>query len=307
MRPSAALIVTFVALLLAGCSGSSSGGSGSADESVPVAPPGDSLEALWRGPGEAVAVVAGTSDHAVGPNRISFLIANSRGELVERKRARVWLAWGKDAKPFAETTATLEPVGVPGGAKADALFIYVINVKVARAGTLWYVARPVGARIQAIGTVKVAAATAAPAIGARAVPSQTPTLRSTGGDLDELTTSTRVDRALYKVSVAEALAAKTPFLVTFATPQFCQTRVCGPVVEVVSAARRRLAGTGVRFIHVEVYEDNNPGKGANRWVREWKLPTEPFTFVVDREGRVSARFEGAVSVGELVTALRRVA
>jgi hypothetical protein len=72
---------------------------------------------------------------------------------------------------------------------------------------------------------------------------------------------------------------------------------------VVDAVRRE---TGVRAIHVEVYEDNDPDKGINRWMREWKLPTEPWVFVVDRRGRIAARFEGSVSVGELEHAVQRV-
>jgi hypothetical protein len=183
-----------------------------------------------------------------------------------------------------------------------------MHVRAPNVGTLWYVAKPIGgAAVQALGSVKVRAKPAAPGVGSSAVRSETPTLRSTGGDLKELSTSKRPDRALYTTSVAEALDAHEPFVVTFATPQFCQTRVCGPVVDVVTAARKKLVGTDVRFIHVEVYEDNNPGQGVNRWVTEWKLPTEPYTFVVDRKGIVRASFEGAASVDEIVTAARKVA
>lgn len=250
--------------------------------------------------------IAGTSDHGVGPNRISFLVVGPSGNLVERPTAKVWLAHGRDQAPYATATARLEPVGVPGGDKADAQNIYVLHTSVSRPGTLWYVARPAGSSLRALGSVKVRSHTIAPAVGDRAVDTDTPTLRSTGGNLRELSTSKKPDRALYETSVSEALAAHEPFLVTFATPEFCQTRVCGPVVDVVSAARRRLAGSGVQFIHVEIYQDNNPGEGVNRWVSAWKLPTEPYTFVVDRHGVVRATFEGAVSVDELVAAVKRV-
>jgi len=63
----------------------------------------------------------------------------------------------------------------------------------------------------------------------------------------------------------------------------------------------------VRFIHVEVYEDNDPARGYNRWMRDWHLDTEPWTFVVNRRGRISARFEGTVSVRELEEAVEQVA
>ena len=54
----------------------------------------------------------------------------------------------------------------------------------------------------------------------------------------------------------------------------------------------------------EIYEDNLPGNGVNRWVKEWKLPTEPWVFVVDRNGVVRDRFEGAISVAELEQSVR---
>ena len=50
-------------------------------------------------------------------------------------------------------------------------------------------------------------------------------------------------------------------------------------------------------MHVEIYKDNNPAKGFNRFVRQWHLPTEPWTFVVGRDGRIKAKFEGALSGG----------
>ena len=55
---------------------------------------------------------------------------------------------------------------------------------------------------------------------------------------------------------------------------------------------------------VEVYEENDPAKGFNQWMQEWKLQTEPWTFLVDANGKIVERFEGTVSVNELETAVR---
>jgi glutathione peroxidase-family protein len=91
--------------------------------------------------------------------------------------------------------------------------------------------------------------------------------------------------------------------VTFATPKFCSSRTCGPVVDVVEEVQRRVDDERVRFIHVEVFEGNDPAKGFNRWMREWNLPTEPWTFLVGADGRIVDRFEGTVSVAELEEAV----
>jgi hypothetical protein len=305
-RPLAPALVLAVATLLAGCGGSGEAGDEASDTTG--TPAGGTLEALWRAPGEDVAVVAGTSDHAVGENRISFLVVDKQSRLVERPTARVWVSRGLKQRPFARTTARLEPIGVPGGETADDVGgIYVATIDTPTPGTYWFLAEPVGGRkVQALGNVVVRERSKAPSVGDRAIPSKTPTLESTGGDLAALTTSRRPDPALYRTSIAEATASHAPFVVSFATPQFCQTRTCGPVVDVVSAVRKRLSKPGWRFIHVEIYEDNDPAKGVNRWVAQWRLPTEPFTFVVDPTGVIRAKLEGAFSAGELERAVEAV-
>ena len=305
-RSRVAAILTGLGLaLLGGCGGSDEGASTSAET---VSPATGTLEALWRAPGEDVAVVAGTSDHEVGANRVSFLVVDKQSRLVERPIAKVWIARGLKQRPFATGTARLERIGVPGGSTADDVGgIYVTTIDASRPGTYWFLAEPVGGRkVQALGTVVVRKQSTAPSLGDRALATRTPTVASTGGALAELTTSRKPDRALYERSVAEVVTAKEPFVVTFATPQFCQTRTCGPGVEVVSAVRKRAASSGVRFIHVEIYADNDPAKGVNRWVKEWKLPTEPFTYVVDRRGVIRTKLEGAFSAGELSRAVAAV-
>jgi hypothetical protein len=121
-----------------------------------------------------------------------------------------------------------------------------------------------------------------------------------------VTTAREPDRELYRHSIAENLRDGRPFVVVFATPKFCTSRTCGPVVEVVSEVRQRHAAAELDFVHVEIYEGNDPAKGENRWVREWKLPSEPWVFLVGADGRVRARFEGTVSVRELDAAVRRL-
>jgi len=107
-------------------------------------------------------------------------------------------------------------------------------------------------------------------------------------------------------ALEQALRDKAPFVVVFATPKFCQSRACGPVVDVVDEMRREFASRGVRFIHVEVYEDNDPQKGLNPWMKEWNLQTEPWVFVVGADGRIKAKFEGSASADELRAAIEPV-
>jgi hypothetical protein len=236
---------------------------------------------------------------------VSFLVVTDRGQTVNTPTADVWVARSRSDVPFARTVAHLERIGVPGGASAGPeSHIYVAHVRIPRPGTYWLVARPIGGdvHISGIRDLEVRMRAATPAVGTRAIPSRTPTLST--APVAQLTTRVPPDRALLRYSVAGSLRAHVPFVLAFATPRYCTSRVCGPVVEVVDSVRREFAKTGIRFIHVEIYTDNNPSKGENRWVRQWNLPSEPWTFLVGRDGRIKAKFEGAVSRAELATAVR---
>lgn len=293
----ASLAVVALIFLATGCSSSRG------------TPKGGTLEALWRSSDRSVAWIPGTSDYSPGVVRVSFLVVDARGRVVATPRAHVWVARSLRDKPFTQTTARLEPIGVPGvSTGADAKSIYVAHVGLPAAGHYQLVARPIGGkeRIAVLGDVIVQARSASPAVGSRAYPSKTPTLASTGGRTALLTTSVPPDRALLRTSIAAALAAHLPFVVTFATPRYCESRICGPVVDVVDHVRKQYAHTPVRFIHVEIYKDNDPSKGPNRWVQQWHLPGEPWTFLVGRDGRIKAKFQGSVSMTELGQAIRRL-
>jgi hypothetical protein len=253
-----------------------------------------------------VSVTAGASEFVPGAVRYPFLVIRDDARPVNRRTAGVWLATARNRKPFDHATAHLEPIGVPGVSEpafGGVTRIYVAHLRVPRPGRYWLVAAPSGARIQAIGTLDVVAHGSSPAIGAPAPRSATPTLAT--ASVASLTTRRPPDLALLRYSVAGALAEHRPFVVTFATPKFCTSRTCGPVVDVVDAVRRQFASSTVRFIHVEVFQGNDPAKGYNRWMKQWGLRSEPWTFLVGRDGRVKAKFEGSVSAGELAAAVRR--
>ena len=289
MRVTVAVLGLLTCLIAAGC-----GGSSSAQEE----PNATTLEALWRAPGEDVAIIPGSGDFGPGRVRLSFLVVDGQGRVVTRPEAKVWLARGLKQPPFATTTARAERIGVEGGDDNEVPEVFVTTLDIEKPGTYWVLAEPVGGKkIQAVGNVVVKAEPAAPAVGDPAPVSNTPTLANS--TLKQLTTDKTPDRELYQASVADALRRHEPFVVAFATPAYCTSRTCGPVVDVVDTVRRSHAGSGIRFIHVEIYERNDPANGENRWVKEWKLPSEPWVFLVGEDGRVKERFEGAVSVREL--------
>jgi hypothetical protein len=143
-----------------------------------------------------------------------------------------------------------------------------------------------------------------PAVGDRAIRVHTPTLASVGGDAAKIDTRRPAAKDLLQTDLASVLG-KRPVVITFATPLLCQSRVCGPVVDVVEQVKAR-APKDIAFIHQEIYRDNKVSDGATPQVAAWRLPSEPWTFVIDRSGRITTRFEGAFSVGELQRAIAHV-
>ena len=252
-----------------------------------------------------VGITAGASEFVPGDVRYPFVVIRNDARPVNRPAATVWVATSRSDAPFQRTRARLEPIGIPGRSQpafGGVTRIYVAHLRIPRPGEYWLVAQPDGARIQGLGVVKVEGHSASPAIGAKAPRSETPTLAT--APAAQITTSRPPDLPLLRYSVAGSLAARKPFVVTFATPKFCTSRTCGPVVDVVETVRRRFEPRGVRFIHVEVFDRNDPTRGYNRWMRQWGLASEPWVFLVGADGRVKAKFEGSVSEAELAAAVR---
>src|SRR3954453_17653314 len=144
-----------------------------------------------------------------------------------------------------------------------------------------------------------------PGVGDRAIAVHTRTLADVGGDAAQIDTRIPPATDLLNTDLADVVGHK-PVVITFATPALCQSRVCGPVVDIVEQAKAH-APAGVAFIHQEIWNDNKVRKGNIQGpVAAWRLRTEPWTFVIARSGRIAARFEGPFSLGELERAIAKV-
>lgn len=155
----------------------------------------------------------------------------------------------------------------------------------------------------------VRAGTVAPDIGEPAPSPDTPTL--TDAPLSALTTDDDPNERFYRSSIADVVASGETAVVVFATPAFCVSAACGPLLEITKAVAPDYPE--VTFVHVEVYTGfDEPGfrPGADSLAPAlgpefWNLPSEPWVFVID-EGVVVARFEGVMAPEELHAALNQV-
>jgi peroxiredoxin len=111
---------------------------------------------------------------------------------------------------------------------------------------------------------------------------------------------------LHAMSIADALApGQKPLVLLFATPALCTSATCAPELQAVQELHTAYA-EAANFIHVEIYQFPFDGQHVAPTVEEWHLPSDPWTFVVDKTGIVRDRFEGAAPMEELEPALKAV-
>jgi hypothetical protein len=153
-------------------------------------------------------------------------------------------------------------------------------------------------------------------VGAMAPSTPTPTSATAGGVLASITTDPSPDPRFYQLSEDQALAQHKPFVLVFATPAFCTSRVCGPTLDVVKAVAK--TEPDMSFIQVEPYLmhyangslqpilDANNNLQANPATTAWGIQTEPWVYVVDGTGTVTASYEAVVVPADLTAAIDKV-
>jgi hypothetical protein len=142
-----------------------------------------------------------------------------------------------------------------------------------------------------------------PAVGTAPPRMHTPTLTDVGGNAAAIDTRLPPS-SMHDVDFADVLGKK-PVVLLFATPQLCQSRVCGPVVDLAEQVKADASNSDVAFIHMEVYRDNRIDRGIRPQMAAFHLQSEPWLFTFNRAGKVAARIEGAFSERELNDAIAK--
>jgi len=319
-----ALTATAIAaVLLAGCGGGSDDeGDGSRDRPAPSpadfpAATGKTLQqVLSASSGEGPVVSPAARVLRQGDNRFAFGVFSLDHAQITDAQVAVYAAPGAGLQgpaigPF---TARIEDLSTEPAFRAEttssdpdaAQAIYITQIPLDKPGA-WTFAALVkeedGYSGSLLPTPSEVGQFDPPEVGDPAPSVHTPTADEVA-DISEIDTRVPPDD-MHDEDLADVLGRK-PVVLLFATPQLCQSRICGPVVDVAEQVKREF-GDRVAFIHQEVYNDNEIDKGVRPQMRSYRLPSEPWLFVIDRSGKVSTVIEGAFSVGELQDAVRRVA
>jgi hypothetical protein len=295
-RRTLLLLTPLLLLLIAACS------SGSDDPII-------SSEQQAGGPEYSGIII--TTDMAVGVNRILFGVINRDGMPVPGTTSEVgahFLVPREDARELKDS-ATAEFVSWP--TSVGGVFVAEFDLDVAGAYEIDIdFTSNDGTPIFAQTSFIVKEEPSTPAIGSPAPASVTHTAAGTD-DISHITSSPEPDLDLYELSVHEALEQDKPLVIVFATPAFCVSATCGPQVGELSKIKERV-GDRANYIHVEVFEDphliegDRPSGGLVPAVDEWGLPTEPWTFIIDSQGLVQAKFEQFTTAEEIEAKLLEI-
>jgi hypothetical protein len=309
------------AALAAGC-----GGGGDDDSSAappPVARPEDFPKPAGRSLGElqkkygmgGPVLSPSMKSLQVGKNRFGFgLFTRSREQIADAPVA-VYVApvsGGPARGPYVTRYESLKvaPQFLSQSVAADkdaAKSVYVGEIEFKKPGQYYVLgltrlddrlvaATPAGPPLEVLKDDPV------PDVGDKAPITHTPTKASVGGDLSKIDTR-EPPSDMHDDDLADVLGKK-PAVLLFATPALCQSRVCGPVVDIAEQVRAKYPDDAA-WIHMEIYNDNEAEKGFRPQVVKWSLPSEPWVFTIDRKGRIAAKIEGAFSASELEAALKK--
>ena len=286
---------------------------------APTPAPATTLDAPTAEPqaGPDIIPILASSETSIGRNRFLFGLTDRAGELVAAPDVEVELLfYDVESDP---DTVLFETDSRFLWAIEDERGLYAADVTYPSAGrwaTRFNATFPDGTTETVRAEYTVRETTSTPGLGTAAPGVDTPTATDAEGELARISTDTDPLASLYERSLSEAVASGEPFVVAFVTPAFCQTATCGPTLDKVKDVAT--ANPDVDFIHLEPYvmafkdERLQPVLGedgrlqAAEWTLEWGLLTEPFVAVVDSDGNVSAKFEGAITVEELEEALAEV-
>jgi hypothetical protein len=262
----------------------------------------------------AIIPILASSELAAGPNRFLFSLTDPQGAPLAAPDVSVHLRFYDDAADpeavvfEAESRFLWAIEGVRGLYAADIAF-----PNAGRWGTRFDATFPDGRQETVRADYDVRETTGTPAIGAPAPRVDSPTAADVDGDLSAISSDPAPEPRFHERSIAQVIDAGQPAIIAFVTPAFCQSGTCGPTIETVKAVASRHPEVAVVQVEPYVMQVTDgvlqPLLSPEGWLQPapwteaWGLVTEPFVAVVDADGLVRAKFEGAIAADELENAL----
>ncbi len=294
-----------IAALAAAC------GAGQKPASSTPAPADEVLPPRWTDASESgLHAILATTDIAQGPQRFALVLTDGNGlvslPVVQMRTYYYREGFGSGRRESPTETVTARYHEFPLGTRG----IYVTSLDFNELGD-WAVEadvpRPDGSVLKAAVRFSIGYRTHSLPVGTSAGASVNRTLKDVPS-IAYLTTGSHRDPGLYQITVADALKTGKPTVVVFASPAFCTNAVCGPQVEVLSEVREEY-GMRANYVHIDNYENPQEIQGdlskavLSKHLAEWGLTSQEWTYVIGRDGNITARFENFAPREEIEDAL----
>lgn len=262
---------------------------------------------------EALEVVPVTTQLWVGEGRLILAAFDPDGQPLVTPDAQASLVLvapdGTSRAPVTPTVARWSP---------DGRELYTVRATLDQVGT-WTATLSLaldGGVRTGTTTLDVRPDDGTPALGSLVPDVVTPTMRDAGNVMRSISSDPEPITDFYIASASELLAAGRPFVLVFDSYLFRPNEACGGVLGILHEIGAQYPDLAV--VHAEPWVTSylggtlalDPAEGPARLTDAalaYGLVEPPWAFVVDRDGRLYAKFSGVVGTDELRAAMDGVA
>jgi hypothetical protein len=277
--------------LLAACGGDDASGSAATTAVDPASLPANLL-ALFAPQG---VLISGSEQ------RTTFALADGEGVPIQDLPASLDFSLRQEGQEIDVITAEAQTEGIPTG-------YYPVRFTPAEPGNYEITTTFDGDELEPrVFFVAPPEEISIPTVGEMMIPLDTPTTTD-GRGVDPICTRSPAC-SLHDLTLTEALDEGRPVAFLIATPEFCQTALCGPVLDVLLEQVDAFAD--VRFLHAEVYADaravdNIVEATLAEAPQAYALPFEPALFLANSDNTINARLDNLYGTGELTAELAKL-
>ncbi len=231
------------------------------------------------------------------PTRLPYLVSDSEGVPLSEIQGDVTFTISQDGTELGTVEAVPRMDGVPRA-------YLPVTFTFPEPGLYDLTATYDGSELDSTIEVVEASRVGPPVVGEQLPPVDSPTFDRTL-EVDPL--CSRVPTCpFHSVNLQDAVGQGKPIVMLIATPAYCQTAVCGPVLDLVMEATE--GRTDLNVLHQEVYKNPKGQRDLNDAQlapvpEAYDLRFEPVLYITDRAGTIVARADVTVDRGELTELL----
>jgi hypothetical protein len=255
-----------------------------------------------QAPATKMQAVLVPSEVVVGQNRFAVGLMDASGELIHDASVHFqYYDLTNPSSPTLESQADAVRVETPDGLTTIFSHERSFN-RVGKWGVVVQARLPDGSSSAASIGFEVIADSPTLKIGQKVPSIKTQTAADVDNNLKALTSAAQPNPAFYQTSLSQAITNGKPTVLLLSTPAFCVSRLCGPAYDTTSALQSRY-GDKLNFVSAEVYT-GLPNPAATNFqlspiMSALGLKTEPWLFLIDKDGAVAYRFEGLFTTDEV--------